>query len=95
MFIVLLRFSDNKAQAASWLAAHRAWLERGFDDGVFLLAGSLETNQGGAMLAHQTTREQLAERLAADPFVQAGIVTTEVMSINPGKTADTLSFLLA
>lgn len=95
MFIVLLRFSDNKAQAAAWLAAHRAWLERGFDDGIFLLAGSLEANQGGVILAHQTTDEQLAERLAADPFVQAGIVSTEVMSINPGKAADALSFLLA
>ena len=42
MFIVLLKFSDNKAKAGQFMDSHKAWLKRGFDDGVFLLAGSLK-----------------------------------------------------
>ena len=42
MFIVLLKFSSNKANAAQWMEGHKAWLQRGFDDGVFMLAGSLK-----------------------------------------------------
>ncbi len=47
MFIVLLKFADNKAKAGELMDGHNAWLARGFDDGVFLLAGSLAGGQGG------------------------------------------------
>lgn len=35
MFMVLLRFSDNKSQASQLMDGHNAWIARGFDDGVF------------------------------------------------------------
>lgn len=41
MFIVTLRFSEQRARAGEFLDAHQAWLDRGFADGVFLAAGSL------------------------------------------------------
>ena len=41
MFMVLLKFSENKAQASQFMEAHNAWIKQGFDDGVFLLVGSL------------------------------------------------------
>lgn len=42
MFIVILKFSDNKRQAGEFMEGHNGWIKRGFDDGVFLLAGSLQ-----------------------------------------------------
>ncbi len=39
MFIVLLEFSDNKGQASQFMEGHKAWIRRGFDDGIFLLVG--------------------------------------------------------
>jgi uncharacterized protein YciI len=50
MYIVLLKFSANKSQANQLLEGHKAWIKRGFDDGVFLLAGSLEPGLGGGLL---------------------------------------------
>ena len=47
MFIVLLRFSDNKGQAGQFMEGHNEWIKRGFDDGVFLLVGSLQPSMGG------------------------------------------------
>lgn len=41
MFIVLLKFADQRSRAAEWMQAHKAWLQKGFDDGVFLASGSL------------------------------------------------------
>lgn len=32
MFIVLLKFSDNKEQAGQFMEGHNAWLKRGFDE---------------------------------------------------------------
>jgi len=35
MFVVLLKFSGNKAQAGQFMEGHKNWIKRGFDDGVF------------------------------------------------------------
>src|SRR5262249_10171480 len=59
MFIVLLNFSDNKGGAGQFMEGHKEWLKRGFDDGVFLLAGSLQPNRGGGIVAHNTSLPEL------------------------------------
>ena len=94
MFVVLLRFSANKGQAGQFMDDHNAWLKRGFDDGMFLLAGSLKPSAGGAILAHATDRDDLEARVNADPFVAEDVVTAEILEISPAKTDDRLAFLL-
>ena len=59
MFIVLLKFSDNKAKASQFMDGHNEWIKRGFDDGIFLVVGSLQSNLGGGILAHNTTLSDL------------------------------------
>ena len=94
MFIVLLQFSDNKAQAGQFMNGHRAWIQRGIDDGVFLLTGSLQPNRGGAILANDTTLSDLEGRVNDDPFVAEKIVTAEILEITPAKVDERLEFLL-
>ncbi|GLW55117.1 YciI family protein [Kitasatospora phosalacinea] len=94
MFVVLLRFSDNKAAAAQHMAAHQQWIKHGLDDGVFLLVGSIQPGLGGAVLAHNTTPEELSKRVDEDPFVAQNVVTAEIIEIVPGTADERLSFLL-
>jgi len=93
MFVVLLRFGPHKDLAAQHMPAHKAWLHQGFDEGVFLLAGSLPAGGGGAILAAHSTAEALQARIAQDPFVAAGVVTPETIAITPGRTDPRLAFL--
>ena len=93
MFIVLLRFSENKSQAGEFMDGHNAWLKQGFDDEIFLLAGSLQPNQGGGIMAHNTTLEELQDRVNNDPFVANDVVRTEILEITPAKADDRLQFL--
>jgi len=95
MFIVLLKFSSNKGRAGDWMAGHKQWLQRGFDDGVFLLAGSMQPNQGGAVLAHRTSLLALQERVHSDPFVVHDVVSAEVIEITPSRIDERLQSLLA
>lgn len=94
MFIVLLRFSQNKAQAAAFMDGHNEWLRQGFADGVFLLAGSLQPGLGGALIAHGVTRDALEARVNQDPFVAENIVSAEILDIDLKKADERLSFLL-
>ena len=95
MFIVLLKFSGNKAKAPDLMDSHTAWLARGFQDGVFLLAGSLKPNLGGGILAHAATRAELEHRIAEDPFVAQDIVSAEILELAPTRADARLSFLTA
>jgi len=94
MFIVSLRFSDNKAKAGQFMEGHKAWLQRGFDDGVFLLAGSLQPNLGGGVFADNTSLGDLQDRVNDDPFVAEKVVTAEIVEITPSKADERLQFLL-
>jgi uncharacterized protein YciI len=95
MFVVTLRFSTNKAGAPALMQAHNDWIRAGFDDGIFLMAGSLKPGLGGAVLAHGVTREALEERVQADPFVAQDVVEAEILEIAPGRADERLDFLLA
>lgn len=94
MFIVLLKFSSNKDQAGQFMAGHNEWIKRGFDDGVFLMVGSLQPKMGGAVVAHNTTLPALQNRVNDDPFVAEGVVSAEILEISPAKADDRLKFLL-
>ncbi|MCA9666949.1 MAG: hypothetical protein KC503_15225 [Myxococcales bacterium] len=92
MYLVLLTFAD-KGRAGELMAAHNAWIARGFDDGVFLMVGSLQPSRGGAVLAHGTSRAALQHRVDDDPFVAHGVVNAEILEIAPARTDARLAFL--
>jgi len=94
MFAITLRFAD-KTKAPSLMEGHNAWIKRGFDDGVFLLVGSLQPNAGGAILAHNASRAEIEARVQDDPFVAESVVDAEILDITPGRTDERLAFLKA
>lgn len=95
MFIVLLRFSSQKSKARDLMAAHNEWLARGFADGTFVLAGSIQPGAGGAIVAHGLTRSALEARINEDPFVASDVVTAELLEISCSKADSRLEFLLS
>ena len=94
MFVVLLKFAENKSAAGAHMAGHKAWLERGFADGVFVLSGGLQPSLGGAVLAYNISRAELLARVNEDPFVAEGVVDAEILDIAPARADERLSFLL-
>ncbi|HEX9325116.1 MAG TPA: hypothetical protein VF915_01290 [Reyranella sp.] len=93
MFVVLLRFSDNKGRAGQFMEGHKEWIRRGFEDGVFLVAGSLQPNLGGGIVAHNTSLPDLRDRVNDDPFVAEGVVSAEIIELTPSRTDERLAFL--
>ncbi len=94
MFVILLKFSENKSNAGQHMEGHKAWISNGFSDGVFLLAGSLQPGLGGSILAHNASLAELEERVNADPFVAENVVSAEILEIAPSRADARLEFLL-
>lgn len=95
MFIVMLKFSTNRANAGEFMDGHNQWLSSGFNDDVFLLAGSIKPGLGGAIIAHNVLIDDLQTRISEDPFVRENVVTAEIIEIDPAKADERLGFLLA
>lgn len=93
MFVVLLRLSAARDRAAQHMESHNVWLRRGFEDGVFLLAGGLQPAAGGGILAHNTSLADLQARVRQDPFVAEDVVSAEILEIRPVRTDGRLDFL--
>ena len=99
MFIVLLKFSDNKSQAKEFMQGHKDWIKSGFDEGVFLVVGSLKPatdseKGGGGIVAHNTSLQALQQRVNQDPFVVENVVSAEIVEISANQSHERLNFLL-
>lgn len=94
MYVVLLKFSENKSKAPEFMDGHNQWIKRGFDDGVFLLVGSLKPGLGGSVIAHNTSVSELQTRINEDPFVVENIVQAEILEIDPKEADERLQFLV-
>jgi len=95
MFVILLKFSENKSKAGEFMVGHNEWIKKGFEDGKFLLVGSLQPNLGGSVIAHNSSLSELQEIVNLDPFVSENIVTAEILEIEPKKSDERLSFLVS
>lgn len=72
MFVIFLRFAENRHLAGEHVDGHNDWIQQGIADSVFLLAGSVSGGQGGAIIAHGLARADVERRLEADPSWRSG-----------------------
>lgn len=94
MFIVFLKFGPNRAQAGQWMAEHNQWIQKGLDDGIFLMSGSLGNAQGGIVLAANLDDIEIQRKIGQDPFVVHGVVSAEVHTVAPSSMAQGMAALL-
>lgn len=70
MYVVTLTFSENKARAADLMEAHKAWIQRGFDEGLFLMVGSCSPTGAAAswrMVRTWRTSRPLSRKIRSLP----------------------------
>ena len=58
-------------RASELIAAHRQFLQQGYDNGRFLLSGPTIPPKGGILIARAQSLEELNEFLADEPYCKA------------------------
>lgn len=61
-------------RAPELIAAHRAFLQAGYDKGDLLLSGPTIPPKGGVLVARAASREALDAMLAEEPYCKAGVM---------------------
>jgi uncharacterized protein YciI len=73
--------------------AHIAWLQKAFDDGVFIAAGRKVPRTGG-MLLSRSDRPTLDACLKQDPFYTNGVADFDVVEFHAARVAPGFEILL-
>ncbi len=93
MYAITLRYKRGAAEADAHIEAHRAWLEKHYAAGHFLLSGRQQPRIGGFILAATLPRDQLDRILAEDAFAIHDVAEYEITAFAATMTAPALSFL--
>ncbi|MGH3390317.1 MAG: YciI family protein [Actinomadura sp.] len=91
MFLVLLTYLAPEEEVLPLRPAHYEFVDKLFAEGILLLGGRRVPATGGFMLAGEVGRELLADRLAADPYLVAGLVTHEIVELMPTRARPELA----
>lgn len=85
MFIILVTYRRPLAEVETYLAAHRAFLDRRFADGELVCTGPQHPRTGGVILSRAVDRAAVEAFIAQDPFFVHGIADYAVTEFTPTK----------
>jgi uncharacterized protein YciI len=83
MFLLVSTYRASLDVMDELLPAHREYLQRYLDGGVFVLWARQVPRTGGVIIAHGVDRARVEEIAAEDPFVQANAASYQVIEIQP------------
>lgn len=92
MYVISLTYTAPLERIDDALEAHRAFLAKQFEAGVFIAAGPTVPRKGGVILAVRIEREKLDAILATDPFAQQDLATYDVTEFKATRLAPGLNF---
>jgi uncharacterized protein YciI len=84
-FMVEASYSAPIDQVREAYPRHRAWLQRGYDLGLFLCSGPKVPPTGGYLLARADSVEALKAMFKGEPFNKEGLATFTFTEFEPVK----------
>jgi len=72
------------------MAAHAAWLDKGYADGTFIASGRRVPRNGGVILCRGDSVEAIRLLMREDPFQRLGLATLELIPFDASRAADAL-----
>ncbi|ADG14388.1 YciI family protein [Paraburkholderia atlantica] len=91
MYVINLTYTAPLDRIDDALDAHRAFLAKQFDAGIFVAAGPKVPRDGGIILAVRIERDRLDRILASDPFAEQQLARYEVTEFKATRIAPGLN----
>ncbi len=95
MFLLMSQYVKPLEEVEKWLPEHRAFLDRHYASGEFLVSGPFEPRTGGVIVTANMSRETVDAILAQDPFVREAVSKYEIIEFRPTKWHPVLAGLAA
>ena len=79
MFLINISYIEITEESEALLPAHVEYLQRYYDNGIFVLSGSKIPRTGGVIIANGTDKEILTKVMQDDPFYALDNVEYELI----------------
>lgn len=83
MYILTIKFKEDKSILANYVAEHTKWVKKAFVEKIFVMAGQKTELNGGVILAVNMPKEKLRDLLNQDPFVKYGLAEYKITHFEP------------
>jgi uncharacterized protein YciI len=94
MFVISSVYKKPMEFVDAHVKAHREFLDRYYEKGVFITSGPKEPRTGGIIIAKAGSRAELERIMAEDPFSVHGISAYEYTEFKATKSGKGLEKLL-
>lgn len=84
-FIILSTYTVPFEQLGENIAAHRAFLQTGYDMGTLLCSGPQNPKIGGVIIARGTSLEDVMQFMSEDPYNKKALATYQYIEFEPVK----------
>jgi len=85
MFIIIGKYLKPITEIECYLAAHRKFLDDGYQKNYFLASGPKHPRDGGIIISLLNDKNYLENVLANDPFLKKGLLTYDLIQFHPTK----------
>lgn len=82
-FILEVTYRIPAEELGDRVAEHRAFLQKGYDQGWLLLSGPMVPRTGGMLVGRAPSREALEDFFANDPYRLKGLADYRIVEFDP------------
>ena len=87
MFLLLSRYLKPASEVDRWLPEHRAFLDRHYAAGRFVVSGPMVPREGGVIVTADIGRMEIDEIMKEDPFLREGVSEYQYIEFAVTKSA--------
>jgi uncharacterized protein YciI len=95
LHLLIVEYTASPEDVEPHIGGHVGYLERHHGTGTFLASGqTVPPGHGGAIIARGMDRDEIERITAEDPFVQAGVATYTIVTIDAARAHPALAELV-
>jgi len=83
MFLILLQYIRPLTAIEHYLEAHKAFLDKYYKSGQFILSGRRKPRSGGLILCKASSRKEVEQIITEDPFDKYQLALYEIIEFEP------------
>lgn len=84
-FMIEITYQRPYEEISPIVPEHRAFLQRGYDQGLLLMSGPMNPRIGGIVIARAESLERLRAFFSQDPYAQKGLASYRFVEFEPVK----------
>jgi uncharacterized protein YciI len=95
MYLILLQYIRPVAAVEHYMEQHRAFLEKFYKSGQFILAGRRKPKSGGLIICKASSRREVEAIIAEDPLDKYQLALYEIIEFEPTSYVNELESYLS